>query len=285
MRQKINFDKNWKFCSEDLPPMKNTDGWGGAKARAYSFGVPSEEYDDSDWRLVELPHDFVSEKEYCFKTNENSEMKDIPEMESIGSRLFAAGCLEGGVTWYRKKFVTDTSFAGKRVYIHFDGVYRNSVLYINQYYVGTHVSGYTGFYYDITDFLNIGGENIIAMRVDASEHEGWWYEGGGIYRHVWLMVTDNLHVEPWGIAVQTEPNLSTMSAALKINTNIVNRYFERKTVLVISEIKDKDGQVISKTNETITINGWDNAEIHLGLTLENIDLWDLERPYLYSMAL
>ena len=133
--------------------------------------------------------------------------------------------------------------------------------------------------------MNIGGENIIAMRVDASEHEGWWYEGGGIYRHVWLMVTDNLHVEPWGIAVQAEPNLCTMSAALKINANIVNKYFERKTVQVISEIKDKDGQVISKTNETITISGWDNAEIHLGHTLENINLWDLERTYLYSIVL
>ena len=285
MKQKIDFDKNWRFCPEDLPPMKNTEGWGGAKARAYSFGVPSEEYDDSNWKLVDLPHDFVSEKEYCFKANENSEMKDIPEMESIGSRLFAGGCLEGSIAWYRKKFTTDISFADKRIYIHFDGVYRNSVLYINQYYVGTHTSGYTSFYYDITDFLNIGGENVIAMRVDSVEREGWWYEGGGIYRHVWLMVTDNLHVEPWGIAVQAEPDLNTMSAAIKIKANIANKYFEEKTVRVIAEIKNKDEYVISKANESITISEWDNTEIPIGLTLENIDLWELERPYLYSLTL
>ena len=285
MRQIINFDKSWKFFEGDLKPSKNTDGWGGAKARAYSKGVPAMSFDDSAWQSVELPHDFVSGKEYCFKTSANAEMKDIPEMESIGSRLFAGGCLEGGVAWYRKKFTIDTDLDGKRVYIYFDGVYRDSVLYINQYYVGSHAGGYAGFYYDITDFINTGGENIIAMRVDASEREGWWYEGGGIYRHVRLEVADSVHIEPWGAMVQTKPDLEVKTAEVKIKANILNRYFEKKTVKAEVEIKNQDGHVISRIDGITPVREWDSAEYSGVLTLRNVTLWDLDNPYLYNAVI
>ena len=284
MRQIINFDKDWKFFEGDLSPSKSTDGWGGAKARAYSDGVPAENFDDSAWQTVELPHDFVSEKEYCFKTSDSTEMRDIPEMESIGSRLFAGGCLEGGIAWYRKKFTFDTDLNDKRVYIYFDGVYRDSVLYINQYYVGAHASGYTGFYYDITDFINIG-ENIIAMRVDASEREGWWYEGGGIYRHVRLHVVDSVHIEPWGVSVQAKPDLKSKTAEVTIKANILNRYFEEKTVRAEVEIKAQDGQVVSRIGGQACAAQWDSAKYSGKLTLENVTLWDLDNPYLYNAVI
>lgn len=281
----INFDENWKFFEGDLYPSKNTDGWGGAKARAYSKGVPAENFDDSAWKTVNLPHDFVSEKEYCFKTSDSAEMQDIPEMESIGSRLFAAGCLEGGIAWYRKKFTIDSDLNDQRVYIHFDGVYRDSTLYINQYYVGSHASGYTGFYYDITDFINIGGENIIAMRVDASEHEGWWYEGGGIYRHARLEIVDNVHIEPWSVLIQAKPNLEAKTAEIKIKADILNRHFEGKSVWVEVEIKNQDGRVVSRVDGLTPMKEWDSTEYSDELILEDITLWDLDNPYLYSAVI
>ncbi|MDE6924854.1 MAG: hypothetical protein K2P59_06265, partial [Acetatifactor sp.] len=270
---RIQFDTDWKFQEGDLPPARNTDDWGGAKARAYSQGVPSEDFDDAGWRTVELPHDFVSEKEYCFQDSGHAKMRDIPEMESIGSRLFAGGCLEGGVAWYRKKFRTDESFGDKRVYLHFDGVYRNSTLYCNQYYVGTHPGGYTGFYYDITDFLNIGGENIIAMRVDASDREGWWYEGGGIYRHVWMEVVDHVHVEPWGISVQARPDLEERTAALRIEVNIVNRYLEEKNIKAEMEILDPEGSLADKMTGNIAVGAWDRDTFVKKAVLKNVILW------------
>ena len=285
MRYTINFDSGWKFHLGDLYPVKPTDGWGGAKARAYDFGVPSENFDDSDWRTVELPHDFICEKDYCFNSSDNEQMRNIPEMESIGSRLFAGGCLEGDIAWYRKKFRIDKNCKNKRIYIHFGGVYRNSTIYINQYYVGTHTSGYTGFYYDITDFININTDNIIAVRVDASDREGWWYEGGGIYRHVLLEITDNVHIEPWGVFVNAVPNLKNKSALITVDANIINRGFEETQVLVQTEISDNNGHVVSMTDKTVFIGAWDKSKYSNKCTAEKIKLWDIEEPNLYSAVI
>lgn len=285
MRQIIKFDNQWKFQIGDLPPQKETDGWGGAKARAYDFGAASKKYNDSEWRTVDLPHDFVAEGKYCFKNSKNDGMCDIPEMESIGSRLFAGGCLEGGIAWYRKKLKTDKSFIGKRVYIYFDGVYRDSTLYVNQYYVGNHKSGYTSFYYDITDFISIGEENIIVVRVDATEREGWWYEGGGIYRSVRIEVVDNIHIEPDGVFVTAKPDLKNGTAEIKINANILNRGFEEKSVWVEAEIKNDCGKVVSRLDKAVSVKAWDNAEFSDGGIITGAKLWDIENPHLYSVKL
>lgn len=285
MRKVIKFDNQWKFFRGDLAPKKETDGWGGAKARAYDFGAASIKYDDREWRTIDLPHDFVAEGEYCFKNSANDEMRDIPEMESIGSRLFAGGCLEGGVAWYRKWLKTDNSFVDKRVYIRFDGVYRDSTLYVNQYYVGTHTSGYTSFYYDITDFITIGEENIIAVRVDASEREGWWYEGGGIYRDVRIEIVDNIHIEPDGVFVAAKPNLKNGTAEIEISANILNRGFDERSVWVEAEIKNSDGHIVSRLDKAVSIKGWDRAEFSDSGIINNVKLWDIDDPNLYSAKL
>ena len=285
MRKIIKFDSQWKFFRGDLPPVKDTDNWGGAKARAYDFGAASEKYDDSQWRCVDLPHDFVAEGEYCFKNSASEEMREIPEMESIGNRLLAGGCLEGGVAWYRKWFKADKSLADKRIYVYFDGVYRDSTLYVNQYYVGTHKSGYTGFYYDITDFITLGRENIIAVRVDASEREGWWYEGGGIYRDVRIEIVDNIHIEPDGVFVTAKPNLKNGTAEIEISANILNRYFEEKSVWVEAEIKNSDGHTVSRLDRAVSIKGWDRAGFSDSEIINNVKLWDIDDPNLYSAKL
>lgn len=284
MRTKTSFDNDWKFYQGDLYPQKPTDNWGGAKAHGYLKGAVTFDFDDSDWRSVTLPHDFVSEGKYCFDAGGNSDMLDIPEMESIDSRLFAGGCLEGGVAWYRKKFTLSES-DDRRVYIHFDGIYRNSTVYVNEYFVGTYASGYSDFYYDIIDFLNLDGENVIAVRVDATEREGWWYEGGGIYRHVWLEVTDSVHIEPHGLFASAEKiDLEQHISVVRLCYNICSRAFEDKDIRIEVEISDDEGETVSELNRMLPVKAWGKIEYCEKMFVENVKLWSLENPYMYTAS-
>ena len=275
----INFDSHWKFKMEDIKPYDETDDWGGAKARAYDSGAASEVYDDSSCHDATVPHDFVVRQNYCFISENESQMTQIPEMESISSRLIAGGCLEGRIAWYRKRFHIGRECADKRIHIRFDGVYRNSKVYINQYYVGTHPSGYSGFYYDITDFVNIGKDNIIAVRVDATGREGWWYEGGGIYRHVWLEIYDSVSVKPQSAAVRAIPDLDEKTVAVLVTASIQNFDLSEKTVRVETEI---DGII---TDKIITVPQWDSVKYSAEIGLCDVALWDIDDPHLYKAAI
>lgn len=281
--ERINLDRSWRFFLGDLPPKCSTDGWGGAKVKAFNFGATAFDLNDSKWRNVDIPHDFVAEGDYTRKNNVGGDMQKIPEMESIDSRHFAGGSLEGGVAWYRKTFETPSDYEGKRVYICFDGVYRNCDVYLNEYFIGNHKCGYTSFYYDITDFINIGGENKLAVRVDSTGHEGWWYEGGGIYRHVWLEVKDRVHVEKWGTFISSRVDLDKQSAELTIKTEIANKYFEDKNVSVKSQITDKDGKTVAEIVDTIGIDAWENDILTQNVSFDNVDLWDLENTNMYNL--
>ncbi|MGM9936024.1 MAG: DUF4982 domain-containing protein [Candidatus Ornithomonoglobus sp.] len=283
MRKKINIDKGWRFFPGALPPQSPTDGWGGAKARAYSFGAAAENFNDTKWRMIDVPHDFVAEGDYTQKNSQESDMQKIPEMESIDSRHFAGGSLEGGVVWYRKRFEIQKECEGKRVYIYFDGVYRSSDLYMNEYFVGTHRSGYDSFYYDVTDFVNIGGSNTLAVRVDSTGREGWWYEGGGIYRHVWLEIKDDISAAPNGIFIYSEADTEKNSAAVNIRTEIENKCLFDREVTVEQIICDASGAELARIIKNIRTAAWDNTVCNQNTTLDNITLWDTENPYLYSL--
>ncbi len=283
MGTKINFDENWKFYKGDLSPKKNTDGWGGAKARAYFDGAAAFGFNDDEWRVLCLPHDYVSEGEYTsgFKSND---MTAIPEMESIDSRHIAGGSLAGAVAWYRKHFDIPAEKSDKRVYIYFDGIYRDSTVYLNEYYIGRHESGYGGFYYDITDFVNYGGENVIAVRVDSTGREGWWYEGGGIYRHTWLEYRDNLSVAPYGVFIKAAPDIKNMTATAEISAELQNYYTEAKCARVEFEIFNAAGETVSKTDAGISVGEYDSAKLSVTADMKNISLWDTDAPYLYTLA-
>lgn len=285
MGKRINFDNCWRFFRGDLAPKKNTDQWGGAKARAYSFGAAAYDFDDSGWEEIELPHDFVIDGDYTVKNNEASQMRDIPEMESINSRHFAGGCLEGGAAWYRKKFFIDRKAAGKRIYIHFGGIYRDSCIYMNEYYIDRHESGYSSFYYDITDFVNIGEENLIAIRVDSSGREGWWYEGGGIYRHVWLEFADSIHTAPYGIFVSSKADLKSKSADINISIKILNKEFTDKWITVKGVIENQEGDYVDGFESGINILQWDKGFINERIHINEAQLWDIDSPYMYNLKL
>lgn len=281
---KINFDHEWKFYKGDLEPKTPADGWGGAKAGAYSFGAAAPDLDDSKWRSLDLPHDFVIEGDYT-KNSGDADMRAIPEMESIDSRHFAGGSLEGGVAWYRKRFDVEDITQNKRVIIHFDGVYRSCDVYLNQFYIGHHTSGYSSFCFDVTDFINADGQNnLLAVRVDATGREGWWYEGGGIYRHVWLEIADNIRFAASGVFVMPSVDLETKAADIEIKAEIINKNTECRAVTVKAEITDADGTQIAAATVPAECAAWDTTMLMLKTGFKNAHLWDVDDPYLYKLT-
>lgn len=280
---KQNFDKNWKFYLGDLKPRMEADGWGGAKSRAMSFGATKFDLDDSRWRTIDIPHDFVIEGDYTKNRIESDEMTQIPEMQSIDSRHFAGGSLEGGIAWYRKHFTVPENVSGKRAYLHFDGIYRNSTIYLNEYYVASQKSGYTSFCVDITDFVNFGLENVLAIRVDATGREGWWYEGGGIYRHVWLEYKEQLHIANDGVYVYSDISDDMKSATAHIETELKNYFLCDKTVTVKTTVLEGDTKVSSQSIEDIKVKAWDSEICRQTVELCDIQLWDIDNPHLYNL--
>ena len=193
----VPLDTAWKKDGANvlLVLVENTAGPGGItagvalgriKTQALAGNPADPRFNDARWRTVHLPHDYVVEGPF---TN---------------TAEAGHGSLLPSTAWYRKTFTLPSSLAGKSVWIDFDGVYRDSVVYLNGKELGEHPSGYTSFRYDISKAAKFGGQNTLAVHVDARHFEGWWYEGGGLYRHVWLNVANRLHVAPWGTFVTAE---------------------------------------------------------------------------------
>ena len=170
-RLRLAADSNWKFLAGDPA---------GAEARSF---------DDAHWRTVNLPHDW---------SIEGRPAKDNP----TGS---GGGFFPAGTGWYRKTFSVPADWKGKRVSVEFDGVYRDATVYLNGHKLGNQPYGYTSFHFDLTPDLDFAGPNVLAVRVDNSaQPNSRWYSGSGIYRHVWVVVTDPVHVARWGVFVTTK---------------------------------------------------------------------------------
>lgn len=248
-----NFNDNWKFYLGD------------------AAGAEDPGFNDSTWEQVNLPHDYSIEQDYSTSM----------EAES--------GYLPGGTGWYRKNFTLDESAAGKQIRIDFGGVYMNSTVWVNGVQVGTHPYGYTPFSYDITDYVNPDGDNVITVKVDHQTPSSRWYSGSGIYRSVDLTITDPVHVDLYGTKIET-PNLAAEqggSVTTNISTTIANDSDEAKSVTLTHTIFPKDGDV-SESIGTVTT---EEQEVAAGTTAD-IDavvqanapiLWSTENPQLYTV--
>ena len=190
-----SFDANWRFLKDST-----IDASGVAP-------------DDSKWRVLDLPHDWSIED----LPNQSDSVVGPFTTQSIGTT--ATGYTVGGIGWYRKHFTLNNT-ANKKVTIYFDGVYMNSDVWINDHHLGNHPYGYTPFYYDLTPYLKQTGENILAVRVRNEGKNSRWYSGSGIYRHVWLTITNPVHVEQWGVYITT-PNVSDELATVNVKTTII----------------------------------------------------------------
>jgi len=203
-REGVNFDRDWKFAL------------GGSPAATESG------FDDSGWRSLDLPHDWSIEGAFHQTANGTN---------------WQGGFLPGGIGWYRKTFDYDRAWDDKCVRILFDGVYMNSSVWINGHLLGTQPYGYTSFEYDLTPWL-ARGKNVITVRVDNSKHQsGRWFTGAGIYRHVWLVADNKIHIPTWGVCFTT-PKVSRESAMAEVRVKIKN-FNDTATLQVVPQCSNQ----------------------------------------------
>lgn len=305
LRDRISMNDGWHFYEGEIDGVRNRWAWG--KSGSWNQGPESIDFDDSQWREVRLPHDFVIESTpYEYSVQEFGSDNAIPEMDTVRNIHTTAGSFRRDVGWYRKHFLVDAEDLGKRMYIAFDGVYRDSVVYVNNFFVGRHQSGYTPFEYDISDFLNYGGDNVIVVYADARKAEGWFYEGGGIYRNVWLYKTAPVHVSD--VFVKAVPDLEkelhngeAVSAELDIAVEVNSCEYVMNEGEKIGFAKN-DSPAVGKAADysiEIRINSPEGScvqnivhelnDINYGLTkhsfkcnIEGVKLWDIENPLMYT---
>ncbi|WP_173664808.1 sugar-binding domain-containing protein, partial [Hymenobacter sp. AT01-02] len=228
-------------------------------------------FDDRAWRQLNLPHDWAVELPF-----------DSTAQHSHGYKAIGRNFPTTSVGWYRKAFRVPAEDLGRQLTLEFDGVYRNAKVWVNGHYLGNEHSGYNSFRYDITDYLNYGGRNVVAVRVDATMPEGWYYEGAGIYRHVWLTKTNPVHVAPNGTWVTTQ--VAGAAADVTARATLLNQGKNAHTCVVRQTILDAQGHVVaSKQHSAVALAPFQQREITLTLPVANARRWDLESPYLYTL--
>ena len=245
-----NFDFGWRFYQGDT-----------TNAEASTFA-------DKAWPKINLPHDWSIYGPYD-KTN------------SIDAR---GGFLPTGFGWYRKHFSVPELLRGKKIFVEFDGVYRNSDVWINGQHLGHYPFGYLGFEYDLTPYLNFGGQpNVLAVRVDNSQQpNSRWYSGSGIYRHVWITATDPLHVAHWGTQVTT-PKVATNSATVRVRTKVQNENADARDITLVSQIIGDQDEILATTEAKKNLPAKSEREFDQTLELANPRLWSLDAPHLYRV--
>jgi len=224
---------------------------------------------------VRLPHDWVVDL---------SPVKNAPGGAAF--KPVGDGFPDTTIGWYWRKLGIPAAWAGKRVWLEFNGVFRDAKVWVNSYYLGDHESGYTSFRYDITDLIEFGGQNGVVVRADASQREGWWYEGAGINRSVRLVVTDPVAVAPDGIFVHTEfaGNVPQKEAVVKADVQVRNDDFEPREITARCEVLDANGKTVAvATTPPTQISARHQATIAVSISVTNVALWSPDAPSLYTL--
>ena len=275
-REHLLMDFDWRFAFghpyDTKKDFNNGTGYFSYLTKAsYGDGAAAEKFDDRSWRKLDLPHDWAVEQPF-----------DKAASFSHGFKAIGRNFPNASVGWYRKTFIIPKTDEGKNISIAFDGVFRNSIVWINGFYLGTEPGGYTGFEYNIAEYLNYGGENTISIRVDATMEEGWFYEGAGIYRHVWLNKTSPLHIATDGIFVTAEVKNNT--AEIHARATVINQFTSNKTVDVLQTIADAAGKTIATENiKGIELSSYQQKDISFAIPVSSPLLWSVDSPYLYKL--
>jgi beta-galactosidase len=250
-RQVINFDNGWRF---NLGAVDNGE---------------KNDLNDTKWRSLSLPHDWSIEGEF------KKENPATPE----------GGALPGGIGWYRKTFTVPAASKGKLVYIDFDGVYQKSDVWVNGHHLGFRPNGYISFRYELTPYLNFGGKNVIAVKVDNSvQPNSRWYSGSGIYRNVWLVTTNKVAIDHWGTFVTTS-KVGIKAATVSLNVRIKNNTQNTAPYTVKSKIYDAGNKLVAVSNSILSKTQLLDSAVDLNNTFHvwAPRLWSVESPYLYKV--
>src|SRR5579859_6910440 len=278
-RQRLLLDFGWRFHLGNATDHRKDFDF-GAPAREGTFAkasfvapVTSEDFDDGKWRLVDLPHDWAVELPFV----------NGPELSAHGSKPIGRDYPETSIGWYRRTFDLTAEDEGKRISLDFDGVFRDAIVIFNGHYLGRNFSGYLPFRYDVSDYANFGGKNYLVVRVDATLAEGWFYEGAGIYRHVWLTKTLPLHIAQWGTFIRSE--VRGKQAIVSISTEVSNDSAESKPCRLVSQMLDSSGKPAAKTqSKLVEIPAWGTLTVESEAVIAKPRLWSIDEPHLYRLV-
>jgi beta-galactosidase len=241
----VLFNADWKFHKGDVPDGEQTD------------------LNTADWRTVPLPHDWSIEGPF---SNEWAS---------------ATGFLPGGIGWYQKSFTAQADWKNKNLYIYFDGVYKNSTVWLNGHLLGNRPNGFVPFEYEISKYLNLKGKNVIVVKVDHSQFaDSRWYTGSGIYRNVYIIAKQPLHIKKWGVEFTTSA-VSAASAQARIKVRLQNNASAPATATVKARLLDANGKVVASATNPVQVT--DSAVSELALTLKSPQLWSVDQPNCYKL--
>jgi len=270
-REHLSLDTNWKFhLGDDWPSALRLDKAGE------SGGPAAEKFNDQGWRTLNLPHDWAIE--LPFDPNADT---------SHGFKPLGPGYPKNSIGWYRRTFELPKDDQGKRIWLQFDGVFRDSTVWVNGWLVGRHESGYHPFRHDITDIVHFGGKNTVTVKADASKFEGWFYEGAGIYRHVWLDKTAPVAIAQYGVFVssQFKQNVPDGPARIQVKVTVLNTQMKPAAVTVSCKCIGPKGTASGggfKQSGEVQAAG--NREFDLSQAIRSPELWSPESPALYKLA-
>lgn len=279
-REAILLNDGWRFCFGDASDPQKDFGCGTeyfnylTKASSiHNEGPYSSNFDDSAWQQVRLPHDFVTLLPF-----------DSLASHSHGYKTVGYRFPQTSVGWYRKSIQIPAGDLGRHIVLRFDGIFRNAQVWFNGFYMGTEPSGYATQLYDVTEYVNYGGQNLICVRADATLEEGWFYEGAGIYRDAWLIKTAAVSVAPFGTFAYADLQQPYASATVHIETEVNNSSLSAQRCTVEQRLMDADGQEAGRTETaTLSLKPKETGRCQQQLILADPHLWCTTDPYLYKV--
>jgi beta-galactosidase len=277
VRERVLMDFDWQFAFghpyDHARDFNHGTGYFSYLAKAGNGdGAASANFDDRTWRTIDLPHDWAVEVPF-----------DARGSHSHGYKAIGRNFPENSVGWYRKTFTLPEEDVDKRFLLEFEGVTRDAKVWVNGFYCGNEPSGYYSFSFDISEYLNFGGKNVIAVRTDVTLEEGWFYEGAGIYRHVWLTKTNPLHIPQYGTWVTSEVNDN--SADVTARVKVVNQEIDPESFYVLVSILNSKGKEVARTrSKEKKLNSFQEEEYTFDLNLLKPRLWSIDDPHLYTLV-
>lgn len=280
VRESILLDKGWKFAFGHAADPKKDFGCGTeyfnylTKASSiHNEGPYVQKFDDSAWQEVQLPHDWVTTLPYA------SEASHSHGYKTVGWKY-----PETSVGWYRKTLTIPAYDLGKRLMLRFDGIFRNARVWFNGFYMGTEPSGYATQVYDITPYVKYGKENLICVRADATLEEGWFYEGAGIYRDVWLEKMAEVSVAPFGTFVYAELQQPYDHAVVHVKTEVTNSGLKTQLYEVEQRMLDAEGREVAHVSGIMyPLLAKETRTSDHRIKISNPHLWSTTDPYLYKV--
>jgi beta-galactosidase len=276
---RISLDEDWRFHFGHAANPEKDFNYGLAnifsKSGKATGTAMDPSFNDSSWRRLNLPHDWAVELPFVYKNNS--------DLDAHGYKPVGGLFPETSIGWYRKQFRVSAADSGQRFGIRFDGIFRNAQVWMNGFYVGRNESGYLGITYDVTDFIRYDRNNVLVVRADASQYEGWFYEGAGIYRHTWLLQHNNLYLAEGGSYLHA--TIEGRMARLYNDITVSNAAVVAQNVTIQTKLFTRDGMLVAQSKPaSLTVTGTSENKVQQSLSLTDVHRWQLDDPYLYRVV-